>query len=231
MRGRVHPRAQGREPAVRRPQPARGRRRAERDRRRRARHEDRRRASRRSSAIAAIAYLAGPAHVDPASRRLEGFRSGIRAAGLRVPARHVRRARSTTRACSPPRQRLLARAPRPTALAVWSPTAAVPALAAVRRLGLRVPEQISVIAFNDSPIAGYLEPPLTTVHMPLAEMAGRRRRLPARGDRRRGAPRASSSGRRPRSSSANPRRRRRRPSGLTFAEAAREDGPRGKTIL
>ena len=30
---------------------------------------------------------------------------------------------------------------------------------------------MSVIAYNDSPIAGYLEPPLTTVHMPLAEMA------------------------------------------------------------
>ena len=40
-----------------------------------------------------------------------------------------------------------------------------------RRLGIRVPEHMSVIAYNDSPIAGYLEPPLTTVHMPLAEMA------------------------------------------------------------
>ena len=37
--------------------------------------------------------------------------------------------------------------------------------------GIRVPEHMSVIAYNDSPIAGYLEPPLTTVHMPLAEMA------------------------------------------------------------
>jgi LacI family transcriptional regulator, galactose operon repressor len=54
---------------------------------------------------------------------------------------------------------------------VLSPPAAVPALAAVRRLGIRIPEQLSVIAFNDSPIASYLEPPLTTVHMPLAEMA------------------------------------------------------------
>jgi LacI family transcriptional regulator len=118
-----------------------------------------------------IAYLAGPAHVDPATRRLAGFRTGARAAGLRVPARYIQPSDVDDESVLAATERVLAASPRPTALAVWSPTAAVPALAAVRRLGLRVPEQLSVIAYNDSPIAGYLEPALTTVHMPLAEMA------------------------------------------------------------
>lgn len=54
---------------------------------------------------------------------------------------------------------------------MWSPTTAVPALAAARQSGLRLPEDLSVVSYNDSPIAGYLDPPLTTVRMPLAEMA------------------------------------------------------------
>jgi LacI family transcriptional regulator len=118
-----------------------------------------------------IGYLAGPAHLDPASRRLDGFRAGMHAAGLRVPARLVRHSQVDDESVLFATEQLLEGTPRPTAIAVWSPTAAVPALAAARRLGVQVPEQMSVIAYNDSPIAEYLEPPLTTVHMPLAEMA------------------------------------------------------------
>ena len=42
-----------------------------------------------------------------------------------------------------------------------------------RRGGLRVPDDLSIIAFHDSPIAGYLDPPLTTVQMPLRELGER----------------------------------------------------------
>jgi DNA-binding LacI/PurR family transcriptional regulator len=118
-----------------------------------------------------VGYLAGPAHVDPASRRLAGFRAGIRDAGLRIPTRLVRHCLVDDESVLRATEELLAVDPCPTAIAVWSPTAAVPALAAVRRRGLRVPDEMSLIAYNDSPIASYLEPPLTTVHMPLAEMA------------------------------------------------------------
>jgi LacI family transcriptional regulator len=118
-----------------------------------------------------IGYLAGPAEVDPASRRLDGFRAGMRAAGLRMPSRFVKPCPVDDASVLDAAHRLLEQEPSPTAIAVWSSTAAVRALAVARRLGLRVPEQLSVIAYNDSPIAGYLEPPLTTVHMPLAEMA------------------------------------------------------------
>ena len=118
-----------------------------------------------------IGYVAGPADVDPASRRLEGFRAGMRAAGLRVPARLVKPCLVDDESVLAATGALLAEKPPPTAIAVWSPTAAVPALSLARRLGIRVPGQLSVIAYNDSPIAGYLAPPLTTVHMPLAEMA------------------------------------------------------------
>ena len=68
-------------------------------------------------------------------------------------------------------EQLLAEEPRPTAAVVWSPTAALPVLAAALGLGFCIPDDLSVVAYNDSPIAGYLGPGLTTVRMPLDEMA------------------------------------------------------------
>ena len=46
-------------------------------------------------------------------------------------------------------------------------------MAAVRSQGLSVPEDISVVALHDIPQAAYLNPPLTTVRMPLAELGSR----------------------------------------------------------
>jgi LacI family transcriptional regulator len=61
---------------------------------------------------------------------------------------------------------------RPTAVVVWSLSAAVGALAAARRSGVQIPAELSVVAFHDAEIAAYLEPALTTVRMPLFELSG-----------------------------------------------------------
>jgi len=44
---------------------------------------------------------------------------------------------------------------------------------AIRDWGLRIPEQIAVVGCDDAEFAGYQEPPLTTVHLPIEEMAVR----------------------------------------------------------
>jgi LacI family transcriptional regulator len=118
-----------------------------------------------------ISYVAGPVEVDPASRRLSGFRAGMRAAGLKISARSVIGCPVDDDSVFRATQQVLEQSPRPTALCVWSPTAAVPALAAARQAGFDLPRGLSIIAYNDSPVASYLDPPLTTVHMPLDEMA------------------------------------------------------------
>jgi LacI family transcriptional regulator len=125
-----------------------------------------------------IGYLAGaisadigPVSTDPLRRRLAGFHSGMKVAGLRIPERYVVPSWVDPEAVYEAMQRLLGEEPRPTGVVVWSPTAALPALAAVRSSGLHIPEELSVIAYHDSPIAGYLGPPLTTIRMPLDEMA------------------------------------------------------------
>jgi DNA-binding LacI/PurR family transcriptional regulator len=71
---------------------------------------------------------------------------------------------------------LLALDPRPTALLATSDQLAIGALDAARQLGLTVPDDVSVVGFDDSAPATHSTPPLTTIHQPIAEkglLAGR----------------------------------------------------------
>src|ERR1700674_5237589 len=66
-------------------------------------------------------------------------------------------------------ERLLAMSEPPTAIFAVTDMVAVGAYAVARRLGLRVPEDLAVIGYNDIPLAGRLIPGLTTVHVPIHE--------------------------------------------------------------
>jgi LacI family transcriptional regulator len=120
-----------------------------------------------------IAYIGGPADADTAQRRLTGFRTAMREARLRAPMARLAEAPFDEEGGFRAMTELLNRGPRPTAVAVWSLATAVGALAAARETGVHVPEQLSMVAFHDAPMASYLDPPLTTVRMPLREMAER----------------------------------------------------------
>lgn len=66
--------------------------------------------------------------------------------------------------------RLLAGEARPTALFCYDDVMALGALRAVRALGMQTPRDVSVVGFDDIPIAAYMDPPLTTVRQPMYEM-------------------------------------------------------------
>jgi LacI family transcriptional regulator len=66
--------------------------------------------------------------------------------------------------------RLLDRADRPTAIFAASDDLALGVYEAARRLGLRVPDDVSVVGFDDVPAARWASPPLTTVRQPLRDM-------------------------------------------------------------
>jgi DNA-binding LacI/PurR family transcriptional regulator len=99
--------------------------------------------------------------------RLRGYRQALTSAGLdwaTVPVEEVaegleREARTAT-------TRILARQPPPTAILVMSDRMAWEVLAAIREAGLRVPRDVSVIGFDDIPLAPFATPPLTTVRQP-----------------------------------------------------------------
>jgi len=61
-------------------------------------------------------------------------------------------------------------ADRPTAIFAGSDQQALGVYEAARQRGLRIPQDLSVVGFDDLPVARWVSPPLTTVRQPLAEM-------------------------------------------------------------
>jgi DNA-binding LacI/PurR family transcriptional regulator len=66
---------------------------------------------------------------------------------------------------------LMALDPRPTAIVASTDTLAIGVLRGARVMGIRVPEELSVVGFDDIPFASYTAPALTTLRMPTAEMS------------------------------------------------------------
>ena len=63
--------------------------------------------------------------------------------------------------------------PRPTAIFAANDAMAIGALSALREDGVRVPEDVAVAGFDDIPIARYVSPALSSVHVPIAELGER----------------------------------------------------------
>jgi LacI family transcriptional regulator, galactose operon repressor len=66
--------------------------------------------------------------------------------------------------------RLLSSRTRPTGVYVSNLNQAIGALACARRSGVRVPHDLSIVAYDDDPLAEFLEVPLTAIKMPLGEL-------------------------------------------------------------
>ncbi|MFD7307290.1 LacI family DNA-binding transcriptional regulator [Promicromonospora sp. NPDC059942] len=119
-----------------------------------------------------LGILAGQRTHLYSQARIDGFRSAVTQAGLDLPDDRVvhtdwRRERATEQALD-----LLRGGTTPTALFACSDTIALGAYDAAAALGLRIPEDVSVVGFDDLPEARWLSPALTTVHQPIAEMGG-----------------------------------------------------------
>jgi LacI family transcriptional regulator len=113
-----------------------------------------------------IAYVAGPLSRLSYRQRLEGYRSAHFEAGLPLDRALV------VADDRPPFQQtldLLQSTSPPTAMLAGNDGRAVQAMRAVAQLGRRVPEDVSVVGFDDLPLAEALNPPLTTVHAPKDE--------------------------------------------------------------
>jgi LacI family transcriptional regulator len=117
-----------------------------------------------------IGHVAGPQNSDTGRRRLAGYMRAMRAAGVEPDSDWIVEASYDEGGGELAASRLLRGSPRPTALFVANVRAAIGTLAAIRRLGLSVPGDVSLVGFHDAPVAMYLDPELTTVKMPLREM-------------------------------------------------------------
>lgn len=120
-----------------------------------------------------IAHIVGaPGNVD-AAERLRGFRAATKAAGLQREECPEIDGNFTEAAGYRAGEQLLRLSPRPTAVFAANDAMALGVMGALRERKLRVPEDISVVGFDDIPVARYVHPTLTSVHVPIAEMGDR----------------------------------------------------------
>jgi LacI family transcriptional regulator len=141
-----------------------------------------------------IACLQGVPDSTANRERVQGFRAGLAALGL--PWRTARLAGGAYSVASGREgtRRLLAQPRRPTAIIALGNLLALGALEALHGAGVRVPEEMSLLSFDEQPWAASLAPPLTTIAQPVQRMAQRSidllfRRLAPRRSRRQTVPR------------------------------------------
>ncbi|MFE3034056.1 LacI family DNA-binding transcriptional regulator [Streptomyces canus] len=133
-----------------------------------------------------IAVVAGHQRRMRSSARVAGYRSALAAAGTPQRPEYVRHAGFDESAAHRRTLELLDLPEPPTAVFVCSDQMALGVYEALAERGLRVPEDISVVGFDDLPEARWTTPALTTVRQPLSEMAATALRLLVRmmeGDR------------------------------------------------
>jgi len=116
-----------------------------------------------------IATITGPFRRRVVRSRLHGYEDALRQAALEPEEDLVVEADWTPGRAAEATRLLLQRQPRITAIFVHNDTMAVGVLSALAAAGCRVPEDVAVVGCDDVPLAEYLVPPLTTVHVPLAE--------------------------------------------------------------
>ena len=104
-----------------------------------------------------------------ARERRDGYRKALEEAGIAVDESLVIEANFDAASGRRAMSRLLHRNDL-TAVFAASDVVAFGAMAAIREAGLRVPEDIAVVGFDDIPLAAYFDPPLTTVHLPAHDL-------------------------------------------------------------
>jgi LacI family transcriptional regulator len=119
-----------------------------------------------------IAYIGGPATAACNQARMHGFRAAMEAAGVRIPKAYLRSGHFRYENGVDEGAVLLDLPQRPTAVFAGNDETAAGVIEAARARGLRVPEDLSVVGFDDTHVAQLASPPLTTVRQPLQEMGG-----------------------------------------------------------
>ena len=89
---------------------------------------------------------------------------------MKVPAAYVAEGGYTFESGVSCAEQLLALTPRPTAIFALNDEMAAGVYKAAQKLGLSIPEDLSIVGFDDSPLASRLWPSLTTVRLPIRDM-------------------------------------------------------------
>ena len=111
-----------------------------------------------------------PLEYTSAQQRHEGYKKALSYAGLKPKKARLQEGNFTPASGYSAMTDLLSGSPHPSAVFVASDVVAMGAMQAIKRAGLSIPHDISVVGFDDVPLAEYYDPPLTTTRLPAYEL-------------------------------------------------------------
>jgi DNA-binding LacI/PurR family transcriptional regulator len=118
-----------------------------------------------------IGVICGPEHILCSRARLDGYRAAMDAAGVPIDPDLIRHGAFHVKDGVKEGRALLRLPDRPTAIFAGNDLQAFGVYQAAREARLHIPEDLSVVGFDDLPVASWVGPPLTTIRQPLVQMA------------------------------------------------------------
>jgi len=117
-----------------------------------------------------IGHITAPPRNAAAAERLAGVRDAVAEAGIAPDGLEVVEADGHVTGGEAGARELLDRRPDVTAIVCYNDLTAIGAVRALRARGVRVPEDVSVVGYDDIPLSAWVDPPLTTVAQQTQEM-------------------------------------------------------------
>jgi LacI family transcriptional regulator len=118
-----------------------------------------------------IGFFLGRAGHAASDRRYHGFRDEMKSRGVSIDPSLVQTGNFVFADGLVCADQMLCSAEPPTAIIASNDDTAAAAISVARKLGLRLPEELSVVGFDDAPVATMIWPQLTTIRQPVAAMA------------------------------------------------------------
>ncbi|GAA3739123.1 LacI family transcriptional regulator [Spinactinospora alkalitolerans] len=118
-----------------------------------------------------IACVAGPSYASSSTGRCEGYVRALRDQGVEPDPALIHPSAFSIEAGEEAADALLRAPDRPTAVFAINDNTAIGVLSAAHRAGLAVPDELSIVGYNDIPLVGHLPLPLTTMRVPFRDIA------------------------------------------------------------
>ncbi|MEI7844448.1 MAG: LacI family DNA-binding transcriptional regulator [Chloroflexota bacterium] len=117
-----------------------------------------------------IGCIAGPAIINQSSRRFAGYKQALQDAGLRIEPALIMNGNFHPDSGWELGREMLSLPNAPTAIFACNDLMAIGVLRAATELGLRIPDDLALVGYDDIELSSYTNPPLTTIKQPTAEM-------------------------------------------------------------
>jgi len=124
-----------------------------------------------------IAYLGGPEKMSISNQRFEGYKAALKEAGIKLNPKFVEHGDFNQDFAYINTDELLKTKQRPDAIFAMSDRLAIGAMLSIKKHGLRIPEDIGLIGFNNEPVTNLLSPSISTIDQPAFEMGKTAARL------------------------------------------------------